>query len=314
MSFKEPSDKQAQSVVGKPVAQKVMERLKTIELILKWEGAINGTQLARWFGITTRQASQDLALYGQYNPAGMSYSTSLKRYVVESEFSPCFSNHSEQDYLNHLKVFRSGATSDGVSSERTGLEYFSLPLPKTSPSLFRTLVRSIRQRGAISFRVIVEDTDSDRLDYLLYERASPLRLVHLPIGWCMRFYDHEKKEFDVVRLNRIYSGVFPAYNRANVPHDDDWEEMKWFIAEPKAGLSEAKTQLVLADWGISDSSRLMVPVREALSGIMLAMLNNLDERVRFRIIPMEDRRWIADPVKDQEIELRMRHLRTNPVA
>ena len=51
MSFKEPSDKQAQSVVGKPVAQKVMERLKTIELILKWEGAINGTQLARWFGI-----------------------------------------------------------------------------------------------------------------------------------------------------------------------------------------------------------------------------------------------------------------------
>lgn len=58
----------------------------------------------------------------------------------------------------------------------------------------------------------------------------------------------------------------------------------------------------------------MVPVREALSGIMLAMLNNLDERVRFRIVPMEDRRWIADPAKDQEIELRMRELRINPVT
>jgi|7_EtaG_2_1085326.scaffolds.fasta_scaffold50013_2 predicted DNA-binding transcriptional regulator YafY len=314
MSITSPSGTQAETETKKPVAQKVMERLRTIELILKWEGAINGTQLAQWFGITTRRASQDLALYASYNPTGMSYSTSLKRYVVRSDFSPYFSANSEQDYLNHLRVYRSDASSDSVSFEPTGLESFLLPMPKTSPSVFRTLVRSIRLRGAISFRVIVEDADSDRLDYLLYERASPLRLVHLPIGWCMRFYDHEKKAFDVVRVNRIYNGVIPAYNRANVPHDDAWEGMKWFIAEPKAGLSEAKTQLVLADWGITDSSRLMVPVREALSGIMLALLNNLDERVRFRIVPMEDRRWIADPVKDQEIELRMRHLRTNPVA
>lgn len=172
MSFKESLDKQSESVVRRPVAQKVTERLRTIELILKWEGAINGTQLAQWFGITTRRASQDLALYAQYNPTGMSYSTSLKRYVVESDFSPYFSTNSEQDYLNHLRAYRPGSFSDSVSFEQTGLESFSLPMPKTSPSLFRSLVRSIRQRGAISFRVIVEDADPDRLDYLLYERAS----------------------------------------------------------------------------------------------------------------------------------------------
>lgn len=314
MSIQESSGGQSGSDIKRPVAQKVMERLRTIELVLKWEGAINGTQLSQWFGITTRRASQDLALYADYNPTAMSYSTSYKCYLVGYDFSPYFPTNSEQDYLHHLKTYRSGAIAESVSVEKAGFETFSLPLPKTSPSLFRALVRAMRRRAAITFRVIVEDADSDRLDYLRYNRVTPLRLVHLPIGWCVRFYDHEKKAFDVVRLNRIYNGVLPAYNRETVPHDSDWELMKWFIAEPAAGLGEAKAQLALADWGISDSSRLMVPVREALAGIMLVLLNNLDQRFRFRIIPMEDRRWMADPVKDQEIELRMRDLRINPVA
>lgn len=313
MSCEKSSDKNSGPDNQKPVAQKVMERLRTIELVLMWEGAINGTQLSEWFGITTRRASHDLALYAQRNPSAMDYCKSLKRYVVKSDFSPCYCSNSEQDYLHHLKACRSGKNAGFVGVEPPVHESFSLPLPKTSPSLFRALVRAIRQRTTLSFRVIDEDARSDSLSYLLYERARPLRLVHLPVGWCMRIYDHEKKAFDVIRLNRIYDEVLPTYNREDIPADLEWESMKWLIAEPKAGLGEAKTQLVLADWGISDSSRLLVPVREALSGVMLAILNNLDQRIRFRIIPMEDRRWVEDPVKDLEIEMKMRTLRSHPV-
>lgn len=300
-------------VASRLIPKRVLVRLQTIEVVLSWEGAVNGQQLSKWYGITPRQASQDFSLYAQENPGAFTYSRSSKKYEIESGFTPKFSRASEQDYLRHLDSF-GWSDADSVESnlEKVGLDMLSLPAPRTSSSLFRSLVCSIRIGCPVRFRIIEHDRDADRIDYRLYERVTPLKMVHLPTGWHLRFYDHEAKGFGLIGINRIYGEISRIYKRTRVPFDKAWHDMNWFIAEPRVSLSAAEAQIMLADWGIGDPAQLMVPVREALGPIMLMLLNNLDNRLQFRVVPLKDQRWLADPIKDQEIESRIQDLRALP--
>lgn len=69
-----------------PMNAKLLERLRFIDFVLDHFGTINRAHLMDYFGISTPQASGDLAQYENIAPGNMVYDSSARAYRKTDAF------------------------------------------------------------------------------------------------------------------------------------------------------------------------------------------------------------------------------------
>ena len=77
-----------------PLPQK--DRLKHIELRLRFLGEVRRPDLMQRFGIQSAAASRDLALYKELAPDNIDYENRGKRHLLGADFVPLFPTPSSQ--------------------------------------------------------------------------------------------------------------------------------------------------------------------------------------------------------------------------
>ena len=97
-------------VVSKSVSSRwgPERRREFIDFRLQWEGRINRAELVDFFGISTQQASADLANYAETAPDNLEYDKSAKVYRATSNFKPVFPVSDARHYLGQLADLQQG--------------------------------------------------------------------------------------------------------------------------------------------------------------------------------------------------------------
>ncbi len=86
----------------------IERRLEFADFRLFWEGRINRGDLTDYFGISTPQASADIARYQELAPDNITYNTRAKCYVAAAEFRPVFEVGDSDRYLAPLRSIANG--------------------------------------------------------------------------------------------------------------------------------------------------------------------------------------------------------------
>lgn len=285
-----------------PIKHGVLDRLRCIEVVLWWEGAISASNLCHWYGITRRKASQDFALLRQRNPGAFEYNPSSKKFEITDYFSAKFCQASEDEYIQHLKrCMDLSADIEEVTLNATGLDLTGYPRPRTPPGLFRSLLWAIRAKSALRLTYLDASDEEKHPTYHEFPSVTPLQLVDTHAGWHLRCYDHDRNRFRLLRVNRVFGDPQPLWEKMPTPRDWEWEAQKWLVGEPRLDLSPAESALLCADWGISQQNPLLISVRQCLAGLVLHYWQRVETRLQFKLLESNSADWLVDPYKEEHI-------------
>lgn len=234
-------------------------RLQFIDFRLRWERRVNRTDLTVHFGISTPQASLDIAKYIELAPGNLAYDRSSKTYIASLDFHPLYQRSSAQRYLTELLATKMGIVESSASF------IGSAPEADWAPSPWRTInehtveviVQAIRQRSAlrVSYQSMTSPNESVRL-------LSPHALGNDGFRWHVRAFCHQRQRFSDFVLARILgiSGLEPSDIDPN--HDLQWQTTLTLILAPHPDLSVAKKKIVELDYGMKNGE-VEFPCRQA---------------------------------------------------
>jgi len=141
------------------------QRLEFIEFRLFWEGRLNRADLIEFFGISTPQASLDLARYMEVAPQNITYDKKLKAYLPTRRFKPVISSPESATYLDLLLA------PDRPLSHFLGwvppLGLLKYPNRQVKPKVLRPVLLAIREHARL------------RIDYQSMNRPGPM----VAAGW-----------------------------------------------------------------------------------------------------------------------------------
>ena len=90
-------------------------RLEFIDFRLLWDRTVNRGDLVDFFGISTQQASTDLAMYMKIAPQNIEYDKSQKTYRATSGFKPVIARNDSHGFLNELAGLVTGSLKPSAS-------------------------------------------------------------------------------------------------------------------------------------------------------------------------------------------------------
>jgi len=234
-------------------------RLQFIDFRLRWERRINRMDLTKHFGISTPQASLDIAKYTKLAPDNLTYDHSSKTYIATAGFHPLYQQSSAQHYLTELL-----ATKMGVIEPTTSF-IGSAPETDWAPSPWRTIneqtveavVRAIQLKKAlqVSYQSMTSLEESNRL-------LSPHALCYDGFRWHIRAFCHKRLRFSDFVLARILriDGSEPSQVDSN--QDTHWHTMLELVLAPHPDLPAAKKRVLELDYGM-ENGQVKLPCRQA---------------------------------------------------
>lgn len=245
-----------------------VRRLEFIDFRLQWESRINRAELVNFFGISTQQASADLANYADIAPDNLEYDKSAKAYRATLDFKPVFPVSDARQYLGQLGELQHGTTSPvntfiGWAPPCDVIHYPARPVQT------RTLLRML---GAIRYGEEVQVT------YQSMRRASPATLWIAPhafgsdgLRWHVRAWSQEHNEFRDFVLSRIHAIKGGRKREIDPATDILWETYVDVIVVPRNGLTDDQRKTVEIDYGMK-RGRLVINCRKALAWYALRQL------------------------------------------
>jgi hypothetical protein len=243
-----------------PVRWSQNQRLEFVEFRLLWEGRVNRSDLIRFFGISTPQASLDFAKYREIAPENAIYDTTEKSYVARKSFSPVLVGKSADLYLNRIMAVALG-NLDSHSTflgwcPPTGIAHGSSR--KLDAAILRSVVQAIRERRAIEivYQSMNQAVPGER-------KIAPHALGFDGFRWHARAFCLEHGDYRDFVLARILGIRAHADCDADHNQDLEWHSFIEAVIVPGAGLSPSQRKVIELDYGMEDG-RLILQVREAL--------------------------------------------------
>lgn len=230
------------------------ERLREMEVLLRWEGELDNARLREVFGVQTVQASRMLsgfiAAYGDRIRRASPHAP-----VVPGDgFALHVPGSSPDEYLRLVRQLPSSPLSFGVEDLR-------LDLAPVSPVLFALAVQACRRQTGlmIHYRSLQHPEGQQRLVF-------PHRLVRAARRWHIRAWCALREEFRDFAIGRM-SDAASVPSVSPCPADQDllwntWARLE-VVAHPK--LASAHARLVQDEYLGGESVRL-VHVRRCLLG------------------------------------------------
>jgi hypothetical protein len=279
-------------------------RLTFIDVRLQYDGRINRSDLAKFFGISMPQASSDLGLYQEKAPANMAYDPRLKVYVAQPTFEPLFSRTATR-YLNELqRLARKIVEPD---------ESFIGFVPPTG--VVATPARTIDANEVATVVQAIRDKVALRVSYQSMDTPEPMELVLSPhamgydgLRWHVRAWCHTRKIFRDFAIGRLEVIGSAASAPAIDPHTDKgWETTVVVVLVPHPRLSAKQRECVVYDYGM-EHGQLKLECRKAmlfytLRHLNLESLKPSDDPARQHVVVQNDddvSRWIKEDREGNE--------------
>ncbi|WP_077033066.1 WYL domain-containing protein [Pelomonas sp. KK5] len=243
-------------------------RREFIDFRLQWDGRINRGELVEHFGISTQQASADLARYMEFAPHNLFYDKSAKVYRASDGFKPLVPTSDARQYLAQLTEMASGAAGSPANAigwipPHDAVHYPARPVQTTA--LLR-LLRAMR------------DGEEVRVTYQSMRRPSATALWIVPhalgsdgLRWHVRAWSHEEGEFRDFVLSRIHAVTQWRRTEVDTAQDTLWFESIDVVIQPRDGLTPDQRRAVEMDYGMK-KGRLVIRCRKALAWYVLRQL------------------------------------------
>lgn len=266
-----------------PLPQK--DRLKHIELRIRFLGEVRRTDLMQRFAIQSAAASRDLALYKELAPHNIDYDNKGKRYLLGGQFSPLFSLPASQ-----VLSWMAEQVGDSTSPDHEPL----LPcvmLPRLAhPDLdvLAGVTRAIHFKHAISIRYNSISSGESRREIV------PFALLDTGLRWHVRAFDRKTCEFRDFVLTRIHDPVActdGAAQRHELPDQDmQWTRIVELELVPHP--DRPRPDITQTDYNMS-GGKLTLKIRAALAGYALRKWS-VDCTPNHSLQGPEYRLWLKD--------------------
>jgi WYL domain len=244
-------------------------RREFIDFRLQWDGRINRGELVDHFGISTQQASADLARYAERAPGNLVYDKSAKVYRAASNFKPLSVASDARHYLGQLMDVASGATSGAAS--------FIGWRPPSDVVHYPS--RAVDTRSLLRVLWAIRDREEVRITYQSMRRPSASAIWIAPhalgsdgLRWHVRAWSYADDEYRDFVLSRIQGVSSTRKTDIDPKKDALWSDCLEIVIRPRNGLTPDQRRAVEIDYGMR-RGRLVINCRKALVFYVLRQLH-----------------------------------------
>lgn len=172
------------------------QRLRQLELLLRWEGLVGNARLRELFGLSSIRASQWLREFREAQPRWTLWDSIARSFIVTTEFyrdTIAESSWALDQYLSLVGL----PTAMKAGSQHVVVDAFP-DITTPNPEIFAVLSRASRFNRAveITYRSMREPKPHKRI-------LSPHSIVHAGRRWHVRAYCESNNEFRDYSLGRI---------------------------------------------------------------------------------------------------------------
>jgi predicted DNA-binding transcriptional regulator YafY len=241
------------------------QRLAFIDFKLMFTGSVTRNEIIQRFECGTAAASRDLALYKEFAPKNLTYNTTEKQYLLESNFKPLF-NHDPRKTLVKL----ANEISDGFDAISDTKFPIEAPSALNVPDLMivARISQAIFQNKAINIIYTSLSKGSNSRDIV------PHSIVDNGLRWHVRAYCRKSEEFRDFVLTRITKASLRSgfvKQQEQKEQDTDWNTFISLELVPHPKNIQHPTAIAL-DYGMVDGS-MSIKARAALTGYLLRRWN-----------------------------------------
>ena len=239
----------------------VQRRLEFIDFRLYWEGRLNRHDLTDYFGISTPQATTDIALYQEITGKNLEYSHKERAYTVTPEFVSALSQANGQQYLSQLRLI----SSQIVNREETwiGWEPNFVTIPSISRKVDAAKLRNILQTIKNKRSLFVNYQSLSR-ENPLWRWITPHALAFNGARWHVRAWCHLRNNFQDFLFARIVDQAESRESEIDNAMDIEWHKKTIFKIGPHPKLSAAAKKAIELDYDMVNGE-LEIETRLALS-------------------------------------------------
>lgn len=273
----------AESLANLPQPQK--DRLKHLELRLRFLGEVRRPDLTQRFGIQSAAASRDLALYKELAPNNINYESRGKRYLLGTEFAPLFPTPSSQ-VLSWLAEQLGDVTVPSTDALLPCLVPSRLSFPGLD--VLACITRAIHLGQVLSIRYHSVSSGES------YREIVPFALLDTGLRWHIRAFDRKSQAFRDFVLTRI-SEPTPRLDDAPLRHELPEHDVQWtriveldLVPHP----NQPRPEVTLMDYDMP-SGVLRLRLRAALAGYALRKWS-VDCSPEHSLRGPEYRLWLKD--------------------
>lgn len=243
-------------------------RLEFIDFRLRWEKTVNRADLRGHFGISTPQATLDIAKYAQMAPQNLTYDRSTRTYRAGEGYAPAVGNTTPHRYLNELL-----ACSHGLLDARDA--YLGWMPPFAGVPVLTRLVESktlsllldaIRHRQCVRI-TYQSDSAADPIDRVI----SPHAFGHDGFRWHVRAYCFLREAYRDFVLGRILTISNDAAQGRDPEYDVKWRTTLQVEIAANPELTKGNRRAVELDYSMVDG-KFEIEIREALLYYLLKEL------------------------------------------
>lgn len=230
----------------------IERRLEFIDFRLFWEGRINRSDLTDRFGISTPQASADIARYQELAPANIAYDPSLKRYLATPEFRSVFDAEDSDRYLAQLRSLASGTIRPEEAWLDEPPEFRVVPAPGRSVDTrtLKAVLSAIRERQALRIRYQSMSKPEPQWRWI-----TPHALGFDGFRWHARAFCHNDEIFKDFVFARILEVGESKPHEIEPTADRAWGESVRVVIAPHPRLSPGQRKAIELDYGMQDGER-----------------------------------------------------------
>lgn len=256
----------------------VEQRLEFIEFRLFWEGTINRADIIECFGVSTPQASKDLAMYQARAPGNMLYDTRAKRYVAADAFVLRFLDPDPYKYLSQMRAVAEGMLPAGDSwiAAMPSADVALTPKREIDIGILRRVLEAVRESQSIE--VLYQSMNSARPDPI-WRWMTPHAFGYDGFRWHVRAYCHVEAKFKDFLLPRILEVGAKGEPGQSSEHDWLWNNYFDIVVGPHPDLTEGQKKVVAKDYGL-EIDKTVLSVRYAMLFYVLKRLGLLDDAVK----------------------------------
>lgn len=268
-----------------PIPQSQQDRLRHIELRLRFLGQVRRPDVMLRFGIQSAAASRDLAVYRDLAPQNIEFDSRSKGYLLGSAFSPLFPTSADQ-----ALAWLAEQLGDAIAPSSESLLPCLMPSRLSHPDLdvLACITRAIHLQQVLDIRYHSISSGASQ------RQIVPFALLDTGLRWHVRAFDRKSNEFRDFVLTRIQAPNVQAESspqRHETPeHDAQWARIVELDLVPHP--DQPRPEITRMDYGLHDGS-LRLKLRAAIAGYVLRKWS-VDCSPDHRLRGPEYRLWLKD--------------------
>lgn len=235
----------------------VQQRLRNLETLFIWEGALDNSRIREVFGLQPVQASRLVTSFISEHGDGVMRVTPHAPVTATPEFKPAHESCGADDYLRLVESVRPSDMAPFVMDVRHDLS-------PVSPAIFSVMVQACRNKAGVDvFYRSMSAPDG------VVRRIFPHSLVRAARRWHVRAWCELRQAFRDFALGRVATAFLAeAETPMGIQQDREWSEFVRLVVVPHPALTSAQQSLVRHEYLGGEKSKTL-EVKQALAGYVI---------------------------------------------